>query len=128
MNLFQWLVLPVLTLIILLDIRGLTHRRGNVTLRLTRIAAWCMAFVLIWDPALTSMISRQLGIGRGTDLVVYVFMLFAPVVWFRMQAQTHSLQRKVIELARIEAIRSACRGDTGEVDPTNPHVDLAETT
>lgn len=116
MNLFQWLVLPSLAFIIFLDIRGLLQRRGNATSRLIRIASWCVAFVLVWEPTLTSAISKQLGIGRGADLVVYLFMLSAPIVWFRMQAQTHSLQRKVIVLARIEAIRAASLGGEHPTD------------
>ncbi|WP_404310028.1 DUF2304 family protein [Neorhodopirellula lusitana] len=111
MNTFQHIVLPVLCGVILLDIRGLRQRRGNLTLRIVRIVAWCVAFALIAQPTLTSELSRRLGIGRGTDLMVYIFMLVAPVVWFRMQAQTHSLQRQIIRLARIEATRTAITGD-----------------
>lgn len=111
MNLFQWLTLPALAAVVVLDLRGLASRRGNMTLRIVRIIAWMMAALLIAQPTLTSTLSRQLGIGRGTDLMVYLFMLASPMVWFRMQAQTHALQRKVSELARIEAIRTATHSE-----------------
>ncbi|MDA8744736.1 DUF2304 domain-containing protein [Rubripirellula amarantea] len=110
MNIFQWIVLPCLAVIVVLDVRGLAQRRGNVVPRVIRILAWCAAFLLIVNPPLTSKISQFVGIGRGTDLVVYVFMLVAPVVWFRIQTQTHSLQRQIIRLARIEATRNAVAG------------------
>lgn len=107
MNLFQWIVLPLLTLVMLVDFQGLRKRRGNLVLRIIRLIAWCFAFVMIANPVFTTAVSQVLGIGRGTDFVVYVFMLVAPLMWFRSQAQIHGLQRQVIELARVEAIRGA---------------------
>lgn len=110
MNLFQWIILPLLVAIIILDLQGLQKRRGNLVLRVSRSLAWCVALVMIANPVLTSEISHFLGIGRGTDLVVYVFMLVTPLLWFRSQAQIHGLQRQVIALARIEAKESAVKG------------------
>lgn len=114
MILFQWIVLPILTIAIVFDIQGLRKRRGNFALRVIRLLAWCGAFVLIMNPNFTGSLSQLLGIGRGTDLVVYIFMLVAPVMWFRSQAQIHGLHRQVIELARIEATRNARYSDTSD--------------
>lgn len=111
MNLFQWIVLPFLAAFIILDVQGLRKRRGNFVLRVSRLLAWCFALVIVANPMFTTEVSRFLGIGRGTDLVFYVFMLVTPFLWFRSQAQIHGLQRQVIELARIEAKGSAVKGD-----------------
>ncbi|MEM6366519.1 MAG: DUF2304 domain-containing protein [Planctomycetota bacterium] len=107
MNLFQWIVLPLLALVMIFDMQGLRKRRGNFVLRVARMIAWSLAFVMIANPAFTTAVSRFLGIGRGTDFVVYVFMLVAPLMWFRSQAQIHGLQRQIVELARVEAMRNA---------------------
>ena len=107
MNLFQCIVLPLLALLVFLDARGLKRRRGNAVTRAIRMMSWIAAALLIANPMLTSRLSELLGIGRGSDLVVYLFMLAAPLIWFHMQAQLHSVQRQMTQLARIEAIRGA---------------------
>ncbi len=72
---------------------------------------------MIGMPDLTTWVAGLLGIGRGADLVMYLFMLAAPAFWFRMQTQYFGLQRHVVQLARAEAIRGARRTESGDFGP-----------
>lgn len=107
MILFQWVAIPILILVVLLDGRKLFQRRGAVTTRVTRASVCLLAAILIAFPRLTVTTSEWFGIGRGTDFIIYLFVLAAPTVWFRLTMQIHRLQRQVIELSRVEALRTA---------------------
>lgn len=110
MTTFQLLVIPLLLIVALLDLRGLIAGRGNVALRLARVVLWLVAAMLVAQPALSSWLAGLVGIGRGADLVIYSFMLVAPIAWFHLHTKHYSLERKLVQLARAEALRSPIRG------------------
>lgn len=113
MTLFQWIALPALALLIAADLRGLVRRRQDRGAQIARILVWLSAFIGIAAPSWTSIAARQVGIGRGTDLVIYVFMLGTILVLFRLYAKSFSLQREIVELARRDALRTAQLGGGG---------------
>jgi hypothetical protein len=106
MNLFQWMVLPVLAVILAVDccrlFRG-TERRA----RLLRLAICALALLAILRPDWTSSTAIAIGIGRGADLVLYVFILLFLVVAFYFYARCVWLQRQITELVRRDAILHA---------------------
>ena len=105
MTLFQWIVIPLLGLFLVLEIHGMRSPRIRRSVRLARMSLWAAAIVLTLFPALTSRLAVAVGIGRGVDLVMYLFMIVASVAWLHMQTQHHRLQRSVVDLARAQAIR-----------------------
>ncbi len=107
MNLFQVVFIPVVVAVILLDIRGLLVGRGHRVTRLSRVSLAIIAIILIAVPDLTNWAASLLGIGRGADLVTYLFMLAAPIAWFQIQTQQFNIQRKLVRLARVEALATA---------------------
>lgn len=108
MTLFQWAAIPLLALIVLLDFRAYisTHRLIFVI----REVVWITAILLISFPQVSSSLAQIFGIGRGTDLVVYAFMLSATVFMFHLYGRNYTLRRDVVELARRDALRSATFG------------------
>ena len=110
MTLFQQITIPVLTLMVTADLLGLFARRGRPLIRISRVAICLLAVLLIASPDLTSQLAVRLGIGRGTDLMLYLMLLVSPFVWFRNQTRHAVNERKLVELARAEAIRSAAKG------------------
>jgi len=121
MNLFQWLTLPCLTLLAALEIR--MYVRNHQGIHLVREFVWLVAIILILFPKLTSRIAAILGIGRGTDLVFYLFMLFTIVAMFHLYGRNYVLRRDLVELARREALLSATTGrghPSGNSDPSPP--------
>ncbi|QDU16208.1 hypothetical protein CA11_40370 [Gimesia maris] len=108
MNLFQWLIVPLLVCLMAWELRAFIQRRQQ--LRLARFVVWLMAAVLILYPDLASVLAHTLGIGRGTDLVLYAFMLCTICVLFHLYGKQFVLSRNLVELARREALRTAVAG------------------
>jgi hypothetical protein len=106
MTLFQWIALPCVLLL-----------AGRSALRLARpgqrkaafwnTLVWGAAFVAILRPNLTTSLAVSLGIGRGADLVLYVFcvafLLSAFLVYNRFQQMESHLTDIVRQLALREA-------------------------
>lgn len=107
MILFQWLSLPVLALAFLVDFARIFRVPGWRRFYLFRAALWAAAAAAIADPALTSHVANAIGIGRGADLVFYLFVLAFVVVSLFFYAALNRLQRQITDLVRILAIRNA---------------------
>ncbi len=66
--------------------------------------------LLIMAPETTNMVAARLGIGRGADLIFYLFILFALFAFARLVIEIRSLQRSV----RLLTQEIALRGPTGD--------------
>jgi len=108
MNLFQWLTVPLLICLMAWELRAFIRRRQQ--LRLARFVIWLLAASLILYPQLASVLAHALGIGRGTDLVLYAFMLCTICVLFHLYGKQFILSRNLVELARREALRTPAAG------------------
>jgi hypothetical protein len=117
MNLFQWLTIPPLLLVCLLEL--IKFQRDRRRIRLMREIVWIAAVILIFQPQLASQLAQLVGIGRGTDLVFYLFMLVTPAVLFQIYAQQFSMRRDIVELARREALRTPIAGSGLSEDRTS---------
>lgn len=110
MNLFQWLTLPVLGLLLLKDGVGLLF--GRPTFRRDRLIRWLVwggAFAAIMNPGLTSQAANAIGIQRGTDLVLYLFVLAFLGTAFYFYSQSVRLHRQLTDVVRHLAIQEARR-------------------
>jgi small membrane protein len=111
MTLFQWVAIPLLAFVVLLDFRAYLSTRRFIFV--VREFVWISAILLIRFPQVSSELAQIFGIGRGTDLVVYAFMLSATVFMFHLYGRNYTLRRDVVELARRDALRSATFGQPG---------------
>ena len=110
---FQWATVPPLLVLALLDgSRVLVGHPSFRRDRLLRFVVWMAAAAAIYNPGLTSWVANSLGIDRGTDLVLYVFVLAFLLVTFRFYAQGVKLQRQLTQVVRHVAISEAQRGGT----------------
>ena len=75
--------------------------------RLIAVALTALAIVSIANPNILSSIAHHVGVGRGTDLLLYVFVVvfvFTGVgMWFRLREQ----DRRIVDIVRTAAIRDA---------------------
>jgi small membrane protein len=110
MNAFQWIALPLVALVASREVLQLSRGGRGSSGSVVRLLVWLMAMAAIAVPDLTSRAAQLVGIGRGADLVVYLFMLSAVVVAFHLYARQFGMQRDVVELARREALRTATAG------------------
>lgn len=121
MNLFQWLTLPILLGLGGLELRA--YFKNHQAIHLLRLTIWLAGMVLILFPWLATTVAGLLGIGRGTDLVFYAFMLLSTGGMFFLYGRNYVLRRDLVELARRDAIRTATPGEPSSEQPTDDGVD-----
>jgi hypothetical protein len=111
MTLFQWLALSLLGVLFLGDLLHL-RRTGPVprVVRLFRCLVWLAAALAITQPDRLTWLARSVGIGRGADVVLYVFVLAFLLVSFYFYSRYVRLQRQMTQLVRHLAIREARHG------------------
>lgn len=113
MNVFQWIILPVLGYAILRELLAADPERGP---RWLTLAVWGAAAAAIAFPSITQRLANLFGIARGADLVQYSFILAFLAVAFHLNAQTYALQRQVASLVRSQAKHEARFGDDASVE------------
>jgi hypothetical protein len=113
MTLFQEIALTSLGVLLTWEV--VTFRRGGRGFKLLRCAVWLSAAVAIAFPDLVTDLGAVVGIGRGADLVTYLFILAFLGVTFYFYARYMRLQRQLTEVVRHVALREARRG--GAADP-----------
>lgn len=80
--------------------------------RLVAIFLLSGATVLVLFPDLTTLIAHFLGVGRGTDLLLYVSLIAGLHAVLLLYVKTRELERKITEQTRAIAIRSAHSPDS----------------
>ena len=105
MTAFQLAALPVLVLFMIAT--GVATARHRLTVRagILWIALWTAAAVSIAHPETLVTIARVLGIGRGTDLVLYLSILFMFVAMFLIYLRFRRMDEQITRLVRHIAIR-----------------------
>ncbi|MFH1286165.1 MAG: DUF2304 domain-containing protein [Candidatus Magasanikbacteria bacterium] len=68
------------------------------------IIFWAAAATAVLWPNSTTILANYLGIGRGTDLVVYVSLAIMFFVIFRLHIKIESIGRDVTKVVRKEAL------------------------
>ncbi len=107
-QLFQWLTVPPLAALALLDLYRAIVRRPRFRIDLVvRATVWAAGAVAIYDPMVTVDIATAIGIKRGTDLIVYLFALAFLGTSFFFYSRIERMQRQITELVRHIAISEA---------------------
>lgn len=91
---------------------GLTVRRGkqNVLSRSETFlwgALWIAGAVVTLRPEVTTFFAGVIGVGRGTDAVMYVSVAVLFYLTFRIFLRIDKLDHEITELVRREALRDA---------------------
>ena len=63
--------------------------------------------VFVSFPSLTNKVANSLGVGRGADMVFYLFMIIFIFIILKLYARIRRLEQKLNALIREEAIASA---------------------
>lgn len=63
--------------------------------------------VTVLVPSLTSRAARLIGVGRGTDLLLYIFVLFSLLNVVSLSTQLRRMERQITLLIRQSAIADA---------------------
>ena len=91
--------------------RSLAFRRIGFLVVMTG----CLLAVV--SPAIVSRAANFMGVGRGTDLVLYVFVVASLFIWIGLYRRLHDMEERFVDLARQIAL--------GKITPPEvptPHV------
>lgn len=75
--------------------------------RLAAIVLAILAVISIIDPTITQRAAEELGVTRGTDLLLYVLVIVFAATSLGFYFRFRELERRLADLARAEAIREA---------------------
>jgi len=81
--------------------------RSVLTDRLAMLILAAVGVLLVVWPGLSSDVAERLGIGRGTDLVFYLFIIFCLFRFVSGAAHTRRLESRLATVVRDGAIRDA---------------------
>lgn len=110
---FQLIVIPLLMLVALSELRAIFRVGMGRLYHTVRFFIIVAAIVAIWLPDLTGWAAQLVGITRGTDLVIYVFMLFTIAALFRLYTAQFLLEQRIARMARVDALANAKPGAPG---------------
>ncbi len=117
MTRFQWIAGTALLIALVREVLrlrwGVPTRRAS----LVRVAVWLTALIAISDPELVTRFANALGIGRGADVVLYLFALAFVATSFYFYSRQVKLQRQITALASHLAIADARRGSASPPAP-----------
>ena len=113
MSVFQYVAIAVLGSLTLRELIVSFVRSRGRGMRLARMTVWGTATAAIVNPGLPQWVADLLGIGRGADVVLYLFVLAFLWVSFFLYSCHLRVQRQVTQLARHIAIREAERSEPG---------------
>lgn len=97
----------LLVLSVMAAILGGVVFQSKLVCRLITAFLFCLTTVLVILPDLTSDLARALGVGRGTDLLLYILFFAAVHAFLLLYMRTRKLERKLAESIRALAIRDA---------------------
>jgi hypothetical protein len=115
MNLFQVLALLALGTALGAELVSLARKPVGGRMRWLRAIVWTAAVGAILHPEWSQSLANQIGIGRGADLVLYLFVLAFLGVSFYFYSRYVRLQRQLTDVVRHLAIQNARQGEANDL-------------
>jgi|SRR3989338_5251906 len=83
------------------------RREGTLSQRglIFWVIFWLLADVAVIWPNSTTLLANALGIGRGSDLVIYISLALLFFLIFKLYIKIESLNRDVTKVVRDRALR-----------------------
>jgi hypothetical protein len=73
--------------------------------RLAAVGVVLLAVASVLHPDLTQWLAERLGVTRGTDLVLYLFIVVATVTAVFNRLRARDLEQRLTEVVRVMALR-----------------------
>ena len=100
-------LLTIALVVSLLYIFGQKRLLG--TIRLSLYAVICAGLFFVWSPDQSTAIANHLGVGRGVDLIYYIWIVLSLAVFVNIHLKLRENTSLVTQLARQIAIAEAQR-------------------
>ena len=117
MILFQIISIPLIAALFVRSIVNFAQGRQRGGVALLGMAVWLAAGIAILWPEVTVRVAAIVGIGRGADLVLYVFVIAFLFSCFYFYTKFLKIEANITELVRYFAIQNAARGATETETP-----------
>jgi hypothetical protein len=101
------LLLVGIVLFCVIAIRGRTTVRHIALRRLIALLILVSGCVAVLFPGLVTWAAHEVGVGRGTDLVLYVLVVTFLLTTATLLRRITDLERRYVDLARHSAIQEA---------------------
>lgn len=85
----------------------LRYREGSIPsgMFLFWVAIWLVATVSIIQPDFTTYLAKKAGIGRGADAVIYLSLIIAFYLIFRLSVAIENLRHDITKVIREAALK-----------------------
>lgn len=107
MILVQVLMIGAVIVLALIGLRGDTSHRVSASKKLAFFLLMITVVIAVLSPALVSEVAQVVGVGRGTDLVLYVlamaFGFYVVSQYLAAQRSRNELHRLARRIALVEA-------------------------
>lgn len=96
--------------------------------RLLAVGVVVLAVASVLHPDLTQWMAERLGVTRGTDLVLYLFIVVTSTMAVITRLRFRDLEHRMQDVVRVMALRDAAilNGLPGEDRPTPPETPLPD--
>jgi small membrane protein len=84
-----------------------TEYRRSPAVGLAAVLAACGGLYFVWFPTHATVLAELAGIGRGVDLIIYVWVVISLLIVFNLHLKLRAQMELITELAREIAIVKA---------------------
>ncbi len=89
--------------------------KSKVINRLLFLAIFGVGFLFVLFPSISNRVAHLMGVGRGADLILYLFVLCFLVAFVALYARIRGLEQTIVQLIRQNAINAAEKsGEPGQ--------------
>jgi small membrane protein len=81
------------------------------------VAFGLVGLYFVWLPDHATVIANWLGVGRGTDLLIYVWIVLSFAVGLNLNFKVRAARREITELTRAIALATAREQPDERVEP-----------
>lgn len=99
-----------------------TEYRRSPVIALSVVLASCAGLYFVWFPTHATLLAETVGIGRGVDLIIYVWVVISLLIVFNLHLKLRSQMELITSLAREIAILKVASTDYPDPpEGSNPH-------
>ncbi|HUH54043.1 MAG TPA: DUF2304 domain-containing protein [Microbacteriaceae bacterium] len=107
MSIFQFLLIIGVIALVIFGIRLLPGDKSLAIKRIFGVLIGVFAVLAILFPDLVTTVANAVGIGRGTDLLLYLFIIFVMFLTLSIMRAKARTDARVTDLARAVALMEA---------------------
>lgn len=95
---------------------AITQRRATRFFHSTLVLLTLVGAYFVWFPEQTTAIANHLGVGRGTDLLLYSWIIISLFLLVSLYLQMRRQLHMITKLARRLSLQSLLGGETGRAE------------